>query len=204
MGINPKVLVLSFIFIFSFHFILAQTGARFYSIRLAGFQIGELTINTFQQDTLTCYTLHSEVNFWLFFRIHIEHAVKAVFYKDLLLSSTTITHSSKGDFQSKTLWKDDHYEVKVKGYKYLKDTVINKPIHFNIIKLYLEKPSHGQEIFADNYGILTKAEKTDKNDELVVSVLGNENTYHYRNNHLIRADMFNPIKNYQIKLKSEK
>lgn len=179
-----------------------QEKTKSYSIKVAGFTIGDLTATTFQKDTLTYYVVHSVVDFWLLFRVKIDYKVESYFYKNQLWSSTAITHSSKGDFESTTFWKGDHYTVKVNAYKYKKDTVIRHPIEYTVAKLFFEKPKKGQKVYADNYGLITYAKRSDKKDAFTVPVFGNNNMYFYDKNSLLKAEMYNPIKNYFVKLKS--
>ena len=197
-----KVAFMLLVFLFAWsHNIIAQE--RDYAIRLAGFQIGDLKVKKYPCDTLTCYELKSKVNFWLFTRVMVDYAVITKYYDVQLISSVVTTHSSKGDFESVTQWNKDHYRVKVNAYQYKKDTTIHDPIYFNVGKLYFEKPHDNEAIYADNYGVITRA-KVVKGNEIAVSVLENDNTYLYDEDLLVRAEMYNPIKNYQVKLKSRK
>lgn len=196
-----RIVLMAFFILLSKH-TCCQQQTRLYTIKVAGFNIGEVTAVTFQKDSLVYYNMKSIVDFWLLFRVRIDYSVESIFYKDQLYSSTVITHSSKGDFESITVWKKDHYDVRVNTYKYKKDTLIYKPIYCNMVKLFFEKPKNSQQIYADNFGILTQVESSGKNDALIVAVLGNNNTYYFNNNSLEKAEMYNPFKNYLITLKS--
>lgn len=187
----------------SFYDSTGQTRIRSYAIKIAGFNIGDLVVTTYEKDSLTYFTLSSKVSFWILFKVNVEHTVISVYQKDLLISSLVTTHSNKGDFKSSTVWDKDHYVVNVNGYNYKKDTLIYTPINYSILKLYFEKPENNQPVFADNYGLIVPAEYLKPNDALVVSVLGNNNTYYYRDRSLVKVMMYSPIKDYQIKFKSE-
>lgn len=187
----------------SFYDSTGQTRIRSYAIKIAGFNIGDLVVTTYEKDSLTYFTLSSKVSFWILFKVNVEHTVISVYQKDLLISSLVTTHSNKGDFKSSTVWDKDHYVVNVNGYNYKKDTLIYTPINYSILKLYFEKPENNQPVLADNYGLIAPAEYLKTNDALVVSVLGNNNTYYYRDRSLVKVMMYSPIKDYQIKFKSE-
>jgi hypothetical protein len=64
--------------------------------------------------------------------------------------------------------------------------------------MYFDKPAPGQKIYADNFGLLTPAEKSE--DQMIVRIQGNANRYFYENGAMYEATMYHPVKNYRVKL----
>lgn len=179
--------------------IAVSAQEKTYAITVAGINIGNLSIKRYDKGDLTHYELYTKIKLWLLFKIEATYAMQAVYRGDQLISSKSQTHTNKGDFKSSTVWDGQKYQVNIDAYEYKKDTLISEPIHFNVGRMYFDKPTHGQRIYADNFGVLTPADK--KGDEVVVRILGNANTYRYKNNNnMFDASMYHPIKNYRVKL----
>ncbi|HTF18728.1 MAG TPA: DUF6134 family protein [Chryseolinea sp.] len=178
----------------------ARAQKKDYEISVAGIEIGSLTITRELKGDLTHYDLKSKVKLWLFFRIEAEYNMTAVYRGDQLISSKSQTHTNKGDFKSSTEWDGHQYRVNIDAYEYKKDTLIAEPIHFNVGRMYFEKPVQGQKIYADNFGLLIPAVKN--GDGIVVRILGNASTYHYKGNVMFDASMYHPLKNYRVKIVS--
>ncbi len=174
-----------------------------FEIRVAGFKIGELTaIQNQVNDSVTQFTLKSTVNFWLFYRIDVTYSNISTFLNGKLISSFVKTVANKKEYQSTSLWKKDHYQIEVDTYGYKKDTTLLAPIRFNIAKMFFTEPDNQTMIFADNYGLLAKAEYIDEK-YYVVEVLGQRNKYFYHEGVLEKTLKVNAIKNYEVKLVEE-
>lgn len=176
----------------------AAAQQKVYAITVAGINIGNLNVKRYDNADLTHYEMSTKIRFWLFFRIEADYAMTAVYRGDQLLSSKSQTHTNKGDFKSSTEWDGHQYRVSIDAYEYKKDTLISEPIHFNVGRMYFDKPAQGQKIYADNFGLLIPAEKS--GDEIVVRILGNANTYRYQGNVMYDASMYHPFKNYRVKI----
>lgn len=198
---NGKLIIL-LLFLFSGSMVAAQKSVRQFEIRVAGFKIGDLTATqTILNDSLTEYNLQSKVSLWLFYRIEVTYSNTSQFLKEQLVNSVANTITNKGHFHATTHWQKDHYIIKSTGYDdYELDTIISTPIKFNIAKMYFQLPKNGTRVFADAYGVLSKAEFLD-DKKFMVEVLGNRNKYYFQNGVLQRASMDNPIKNYDVKPK---
>jgi len=186
--------------------LLLSSGARaqqkVYAITVAGISIGNLSIKRYDKAELTYYEMSTQIKLWLFFKIEADYFMTAVYRGDQLISSKSKTHTNKGDFKSSTEWDGRQYRIMIDAYQYKKDTVIAEPIHFNVGRMYYDKPAPGQKIYADNFGLLTPAEA--RGDEVVVRILGNANTYHYIGKIMHDAYMYHPVKNYRVKIVDEK
>lgn len=177
-----------------------QAQEKNYEISVAGVHIGDMTVQRYDSGSLSYYKIKSKVSLWLLFKIHVEYNMISAYQGDQLVFSTSETHSNKGDFKSKTKWTGKYYEVDIDAYKYKKDTTINRPIHFNAGKLYFEKPPDDQLVYADNYGVLAKAEAD--GNSIIVDVLGKTNTYNYSRGVMSDAKMYNSLKDFRVTLVS--
>ena len=97
-------------------------------------------------------------------------------------------------------WSEDHYNVKVDGYKYKNEVSIKDTIEYNSARLYFEYPPGISTVLADNYGIMVPAENIQEN-VYSVNVQGNTNKFFFKRGKIIRAIMHHPIKNFEVKLK---
>lgn len=177
----------------------AQT--KQYAVTVAGINIGNLDIRRYETGELTHYEMSTKIKLWLFFRIEAAYQMTAVYRGGQMISSRSQTHTNKGEFKSSTEWDGSRYVVNIDAYEYKKDTIISEPIHFNVGRMYFDKPAPGQKIYADNFGLLIPAEKRD--EAIVVRILGNANTYYYKNGIMNEANMYHPLKNYRVKLLTE-
>lgn len=195
-----KVLICLF---FSFLTIASygEVEKRTYDITAAGIRIGEMVATRETKDNVTWYSLHSKVSFWFFVRVQVDYAVTSMYKDNHLVTSTVITNSSKGNFKSTVQWSEDHYNVKVNGYKYTNTTSIKDSIEYNSARFYFEYPPGISTILADNYGIMVPADNIE-NNVYTVNVQGDKNRFFFKGGKIIRAIMHHPIKNFEVKLKS--
>ena len=175
-----------------------QQEVRKFVVSLAGIDIGEMQATRVRTDSITRYTLVSKVSFWFFIRIHVEHKIVSEYHKDILVSTQSTSKSNKGNFVSSIVKSKDKYIVKASSYKYQLDTIIDKPIKFNVARMYFDRPSGVNEILADTYGVLAPAYYSER-DMLITNVLGNKNKFYFQKNDLLRATMYSTVKNYEIR-----
>lgn len=195
-----KALFVTTFLFFLVHSVNGAIEKREYDITAAGIRIGVMTATRENIDNQTWYTLHSEVSFWFFVKVKVVYSVKSLYKNNQLITSTVVTHSNKGDFTSTVTWRNDHYDVRVEGYKYKNEVSINEPISYNSARLYFEYPHSISSVLADNYGLMVPAENIQK-DIYTVTVQGNTNKFYFKSGKIIRAVMHHPIKNFEVKLK---
>ncbi len=183
---------------------LASVETREFDITVAGIKIGEMTAKKEVRDSITFYTVHSKVSFWLFVKIHVDYTVSTEYHHDKLMYSTVTTKSNKGDFVSTVSWTGKQYDVVVDGYKYENTTPIKEAIHFNSIRLYFDEPIEVKTLLAENFGVMAPVEVLEKRVTYRVNVLGNKNRFHYKQKVMHSANMYHPVKNFDIKLRATK
>jgi hypothetical protein len=152
-------------------------------------------------DSLTTYKLESEVNFWFFKRIQVVYHLISVYRGQQLLFNQVVTKSTKGNFKTTTQWNAQKsvYEVQARAYEYSKDTVLTTAVSFNVGRLYFEEPIHQKVILADAYGVLVPLDKA-SGHQYTMAVRGKKNKFYYHQGKMIRASMYSPIRNYEIRL----
>jgi len=196
-----KFLIVAALLLFSLDIVHGAIEKREYDITAAGIRIGEMTATRERIENQTWYTLHSEVSFWFFVRVKVVYSVKSLYQNNQLIKSTVDTHSNRGDFKSTVTWNEDHYDVRVEGYKYTNEVPLKEPISYSSARIYFDYPYSVSNILADNYGIMVPVDKTEKG-VLTVTVQGNKNRFYFESGRIIRAVMHHPIKNFEIRLKS--
>ena len=171
---------------------------RGYDILVAGIKIGELTASRDTQDSVTIYSLSSSISFWFLGRINVKHSIVSSYASGKLISSYVETMSSRGNYKSSVVWKDDHYNVSVDAYQHRKDTIISAPIHFNVARLYFEEPQEITSLLADTYGEIVSSSRMGEKSYQVISN-GSKNKFYYYGGEMQKAIMHNPIKNFEIR-----
>ena len=175
---------------------MAQTHR--YKITWAGAPIGVMQATCSQQDSLTVYTLQSEVRFWFFQRIHVHYHLRSVYHGNELLSSEVRTQSSRGDFKTTVTKDGSRYRVRARAYEYQADTMLHMPIAFNVARLYFQEP-HGQtHVLTDAYGLPADLQAR-PDGAYTLEFQGKRNRFLYRAGKMVQASMHSPIKNYEIK-----
>lgn len=170
---------------------------RYFDIKLAGVSIGEMKATKKQEDTTTYYTLDSKVKFWFFVTINIEHKTQVLYHNDKLVYSKSTSVSNKGNFTSNIVWNKDKYDVDVNSYDYTNKKSIGAPIHHNVVTLYFEEPKTVKEILLDGFGLMTDVTTT-KPGLYQVDVIGNKNSFEYKDGRLVLANMYSKFKNYNV------
>lgn len=172
-----------------------------YEITWAGATIGVMQATRSTHDSLTTYKLESEVNFWFFKRIQVVYHLISVYRGQQLLFNQVVTKSTKGNFKTTTQWNAQKsvYEVQARAYEYSKDTVLTTAVSFNVGRLYFEEPIHQKVILADAYGVLVPLDKA-SGHQYTMAMRGKKNKFYYHQGKMIRASMYSPIRNYEIRL----
>lgn len=170
---------------------------RHFDIKLAGVSIGEMKATKKREDTTTYYTLDSKVKFWFFVTINIEHKTQVLYHNGKLVYSKSTSVSNKGNFTSNIVWNKDKYDVDVNSYDYMNKKSIRNPIHHNVVTLYFEEPKAVKKILLDGFGLMTEVTTT-KTGVYQVDVIGNKNSFTYKDGKLVLANMYSKFKNYNV------
>ncbi|WP_268036381.1 DUF6134 family protein [Algoriphagus sp. PAP.12] len=197
---NPK-LIISIILIGFFVFFQKESfgqsmDSAAFSIKVLGISIGEMKVSkTSSLDQKEIYNLHSQVSFWFFGKIYLDHQINCIFQEGQYVFSTVDSKTNKGDFLSKIEWKEDHYQVNANTYKYENQKPIDYSIYSSISELYFQKPKVGDVIISETYG-LTSPVKEIEPDVFEITINGHKNHFYYLDGVLDKVMIENPIKNF--------
>lgn len=194
-----RLITLSLILLFPNNVAGQAVKSSEYKIRLTGMEIGTLTATQRVEDSTTTFSMNSTVDFWLIVSVNVKHMNTSIFKKNQLISSVSTSTTSKGNFMSSIVWKNNGYTVNVDAYEYVNSEPINKVIYANVSSLYFKEPLQVKELLADGFGKLCPVKKLGEG-VYEVDVLGNKNTYYYESGVLVRANMYSKFKNYEIVL----
>jgi hypothetical protein len=174
---------------------MCQQDTRYFDIKFGGIKIGELKATRTIRDTLTLYTLESDVSFWCITPVKIRHQIETVYLKKQLLSSRSVSNTSHNIYTSSIIWRDGHYQIKVDSYKYTNDEPIHELVECNIARLYFVEPVNIKKTLADSEGILSPIIAL---EAATYEVGGHgKNIFYYDNGVLVRASILNRIR-YEV------
>lgn len=178
-----------------------QTITQKYTIEIAGFSIGDMTVAQITSPNAVVYDQISDVEFWFFGKIRISYKTNSRFdpaTRHLIRSDIDAT-TNRGNYQSDVVWQKDHYDINVKQYKYERKAIETQPIDFTAMRLYFEEPVGRTRVFAEYFGNYATIEKT-KKGSYRVRIDDREDEYFYDKGKLVKIVKKNPIKNFVIRL----
>lgn len=175
-----------------------ETDSAAFAIKVLGITIGEMEVaKTGTSDQRAVYDLHSQVNFWFFGKIFLDHRIQCVFEQGQYVFSTVESQTNKGDFLSQIEWQKDHYQVSANTYKYENRQPIDYPIYRSISELYFQKPQEGEVIISETYGLTSPLVEIEQ-DVFEIEINGYKNQFYYLHGVLDKVMIENPIKNFTM------
>lgn len=200
----PKMLL--FIPLFTVHlpWAMAQTGpseTHHYAIDVAGIRVGTMTVVRQPQDNdRTVYTTISDVKVnLLVYTVKVYYKVIDQFEGKKLMLSTVDVHTNRGDFVSRTEWKDDHYDITASQYKYNRKTTENQSIDFASSLLYFNEPIGRSRVYAEYFGDYFTMNRT-ANGAYHATIDDRQDDYIYQNGRLVKVIKHNSLKNFVLRL----
>lgn len=182
----------------------AQSETHRYAIEVAGIRVGTMTASRqVQPKGKTLFTLISDVKVnFLIYKVVIYYKVDNLFQDKKLLLSTVDAHTNRGNFMSRTEWKEDHYDIVADQYKYNLKTTEASPIDFTVTNLYFGEPTGQNRAFAEYFGDYFTLARTRKGTYSARRD-GREDEYVYEDGKLVKIIKKNPLKNFIIKLEAD-
>jgi hypothetical protein len=175
---------------------------RHYGIEVAGIRVGTMTATRqAAANTDVTYSLVSDVKVnFLLYHLKIYYQVTNHFRNGQLLLSTVEAHTNQGDFQSKTEWKGDHYDIVADQYKHHYKATEKQPIRYAVTNMFFGEPPAGQaRAFAEYFGDYFALSSNLAGHWQAVRA-GREDEYQYANGQLVTLIKKNPLKNFIIRL----
>ena len=166
-----------------------------FSIKVLGITIGKVEVEKNTLPGQEEYNLHSQVSFWFFGKIYLDHQIKCIFEEDQYIFSTVKSKTNKGDYLSKIEWQKDHYQINANTYKFENQKSIDHPIYSSISELYFQKPKVGDVIISETYGLTSPIVEIEP-DVFEITINGHKNHFYYLDGVLDKVMIESPIKNF--------
>ncbi len=171
-----------------------------YAIEVAGIRVGTMTaVREPKADNQTTYTLISDVKVnLLVYSVKVYYKVINQFEGKKLLLSTVDVRSNRGNFLSRTEWKDDHYDITADQYKYNRQTTETQPIDFTSSLLYFNEPVGRGRVYAEFFGDYFSMKRTAA-DAYQATISDRKDDYLYENGRLVKVVKHNSLKNFVLR-----
>src|SRR5919199_708203 len=175
----------------------SSTETHHYAIEVAGIRVGTMTaIRQPQSDNRTTYTLISDVKVkLLIYTVKIYYKVINQFEGNKLMLSTVNTQTNRGNYLSRTEWKNDHYDMVANQYKYDRQATERNNIDFPITSLYFYEPVGRNKIYAEYFGDYFTFSRLSAGRYRAL-LDDREDEYIYENGKLVKVVKHNAIKNF--------
>ena len=180
---------------------LAAPETRRYAIEVAGLRVGTMTATRQPQPGTAdvVYTCTSDVKVTiLFYHLKVYYQVVNRVRAGQLLLSTVEAHTNQGDFNSRTEWKSDHYDIRADQYKYHHQATEKDPITSTVTDLFFGEPQGRNRAYAEYFGDFFSVAKASPGTYRARRD-GREDEYQYANGQLVTLIKKNPIKNFIIR-----
>lgn len=173
-----------------------------YAIKLGGFKIGSLSTTHIKKGNIDYYSVISNVEVNLIFKIKVYYKTVSVYNNKQLIESKVSSNVNGKSYASNTIWDGKKYKINCNAHKYsFADSSRTEPIYWSVSKLYFEKPEEGAEVYAETYGRVSEFKK-EKNNQFRIEVQENKQIYYYNDTLLGKVEMINSIKNFEIERNS--
>lgn len=193
-----KKIIFSIVLLFAFYTINAETIS--YTIKLGGFKIGTLNTVHIKKGKIDYYSVISNVEVNLIFKIKVYYKTISIYNDDKLIESKVNSSVNGNSYTSNTVWDGRKYKIDCNAYKYsYYDSSRTEAINWSVSKLYFEKPEVCTEVYAETYGRFSEFKK-EKNNQFRFEVLNpkSKQIYYYNDTLLGKVEMINSIKNFEI------
>lgn len=173
---------------------------RRFTIEVAGVRVGTMTATRQPQpDGQIRYTLVSDVRVnFLVYKLVIYYQVENLFRNGQLVLSTVDARTNRGNYQSRTEWKGDHYEIVADQYKYKRRATETARIGYTITNLYFDEPVGRNRVYAEYFGDYFTL-LPEKANSYRARLSDREDEYQYQRGRLTKIVKKNALKNFIIR-----
>ena len=179
----------------------ASTSAqiKIFTIKVAGLKIGNLYANHIKNQNYDYYVTNSVVEIYFFKKIKVHVKTESLYKDGLLIKSTVKSNLGGKDYCSRTVWKNDHYDINCYTYKYAyRDSTLTTPIKWSASKLYFEKPVAGDEVYTESYGKLGTLTEVENKSLKMISPKSKQIYTYSKDGKLTGVEVINSVKNFEI------
>lgn len=171
-----------------------------YAIKLGGFKIGSLNTTHIKKGKIDYYSVISNVEVNLFFKIRVYYKTVSIYDDNKLIESKVSSIINGNTYASNTLWDGHKYKIDCNTHNYsYSDSSRTEPIYWSVSKLYFEKPDVDAEVYAETYGKFSEFKKEQHNQfQFEVPNPKSKQIYYYDDELLEKVEMVNSIKNFEI------
>lgn len=177
------------------------TETHHYAIEMAGIRVGTMTaVREQHADNRSTYTLISDVKVGLLvYTVKIYYKVISQFVGQKLMLSTVNAQTNRGNYASRTEWKDDRYVISANQYKYDRQAVERANIDFSVSSLYFYEPTGRKKVYAEYFGDYFILSKTTAGTYRAL-LADREDEYVYEKGRLVKVIKHNKVKNFVVRL----
>lgn len=177
-----------------------STETRHFAIEVAGIRVGTMTARRQPlPDRTLLYTLNSDVKVnLLVYRLHVSYTVRSVFRDGMLVSSIVNAHTNRGDFSSRTEWKDDHYDIVAEQYRHTRRATEPRRIDFTLTTVFFAEPKGRSQLYSEYFGDYFAVTRP-STGRYLTRLADREDEYVYENGQLKKIIKKNSLKNFIIR-----
>lgn len=181
--------------IMSFH-LSAQKKILYFNILHNDNVIGTLEAKKEINGEKIIFTDQTIISTHILTKIEVEYNYEAIYYNNDLTESNVIIFLN-GHQKTKTTTEKDNYLYTF--YKNnTKENEIDETIQYSTIMLLFDEPKNIAKVYAEEHGVFHNLKKIGDHEYLKTSPDGKKNTYKYKNNSLMRAEIHAGIVNFSL------
>ncbi|WP_018620673.1 DUF6134 family protein [Spirosoma luteum] len=177
-----------------------STQIRRFIIDIAGIKVGTMTAVRQPKGNQTVqYTIISDVSVnLLVYKVKVYYKMVSLMQQGKLLRSIVEAQTNKGNFLTRTEWKNDHYDIVAEQYKYSRKTTETRPITYILSNVYFGEPVGRSRIYSEYFGDYFAFSSPTKG-AYTARLSDREDEYEYEGGQLVKIIKKNSLRNFIIR-----
>ncbi len=177
-----------------------STQTRHFIIDIAGIKVGTMTATRQPKGNQSVlYTIITDVSVNLVvYKVKVYYKLVSLMQQGKLIRSTADARTNKGNFSTRTEWKNDHYEIVADQYKYTRKATETRPITYILSNVYFGEPIGRSRIYSEYFGDFFTFTSPSKGS-YSARLNDREDEYVYEGGQLVRIVKKNSLKNFIIR-----
>lgn len=176
---------------------VAFSQTKTFTLKSLGLKIGKLDAAHLNKGNIDVFIAHSVIDF---ITVKADVKTEAIYQNGILIKAVVNTIINGQSYVSRTVWKNDHYDIDCHTRKYnYKDTTLTIPIHWSASKLYFEIPKKGNAVYTETYGKMGVLEEV-KGNGLKMTTPDSKQIYYFNTDYskLLKIELINNTKNFEM------